>query len=413
MRPKQREAFVRSPAKEGVDMPFDSPDRTPWHLGADGRVTGSGTKHVAFVLSGLGAGGAERVISLIASIWVERGIDVTVITFDAADDIVYHPFDPRVRLVRLGIAPARRGGLAAVQANYRRVRALRSALRRLRPDVLIAFLTKINALTLVAAKGLGCPVIVSERNNPHRQAAHPLWNLALQRLYRHATAVVMQTSASLACLPPEVRRRATVIPNPVLPANMAGRSPERPVLVAAGRLVPQKGFDLLIEAFARVAGDHKAWSLVIWGEGPDRAAIEAHVQALGMSERVRLPGLSDTPGGWMADATAFVLASRFEGFPNVLAEAMAVGLPVVAFDCPFGPGEMIAHEVDGLLVGCEDVPALATALSRIMGDPTLRNRLGTAARVSAMRFAPQRIVEQWDALIGRAADGAAYGRPAR
>lgn len=402
---------MRSLTTRVVDMPDEDLHRTSRHLGAYGQAIGRGPQRVAFVLAALGAGGAERVISLITSTWVERGVDVTVIAFDAADDIIYHRFDPRVRLVRLGIAPARSGGWAALQANYRRVRALRSALRRLRPDVLIAFLTKINALTLVAATGLGCPVIVSERNNPRRQAAHPFWNLALQGLYRRAAAVVMQTRASLDCLPSRIHRRAMVIPNPILPPVAVGLAPERPTLVAVGRLVPQKGFDLLIDAFARIAGDYQEWSLVIWGEGPERTIIEMRIQALGLTDRVRLPGLSEAPGAWMAEATVFVLSSRYEGFPNALAEAMAAGLPVVAFDCPFGPSEMIEHEVDGLLVCSEDVSGLAAALSRIMSDPALRKRLGAAAGASAARFAPYRIIERWDALMLRVAGGSAFRSP--
>jgi glycosyltransferase involved in cell wall biosynthesis len=353
---------------------------------------------VAFVLSGLGAGGAERVVSLISSAWASRGNEVSVISFDGPDERIFHNFDPQVRLVRLSI-PAEGGILAASRSAMMRALALRRSLREHRPDLIVSFLTKVNALTLVAAAGSGRPVVVSERNNPTRQEIHPAWNLLLAWLYRRASAVVMQTEASLSCLPKSGRSRAMVIPNPIpAPAARRLRSPTSGVVVAVGRLVRQKGFDLLIEAFSRVAADHPAWTLEIWGEGPERPAIEARIEASGLAHQIKLRGLSAAPASWMTGASVFVLSSRYEGFPNALGEAMAAGLPVAAFDCSFGPGEMVRNEVDGLLVPDEDVGALTAALDRLMTDPALRARLGNAAREASARFAPEKIIAQWDAL---------------
>lgn len=354
---------------------------------------------VAFVLAGLGAGGAERVVSLIASAWASRGDDVSVIAFDGPEEKVFHRFSPRVRLVRLAIPVVQGVNYSVLRGTLGRISALRRTLRDAQPDLIISFLTKINVLTLVAAAGLRRPVIVSERNNPTLQEIHPAWNLLLSWLYRRASAVVMQTEASLSCLPRSGRARAMVIPNPI-PRLAARSSAVKPpaAVVAVGRLVRQKGFDLLLDAFRRIADRHPGWSLEIWGEGPERQAIEAQVQALGLAPRIRLNGLSAAPASWMSDAAVFVLPSRYEGFPNALGEAMAAGLPVAAFDCAFGPREMIQNEVDGLLVPHEDVGALAAALDRLMADPALRARLGTAAREGSARFAPEKILAQWDAL---------------
>lgn len=354
---------------------------------------------VAFVLSGLGAGGAERVVSLISSAWASRGNEVAVISFDAPGERIFHGVDPSVRLVRLAI-PADGGvGLAAAGSTFSRIAALRRTLREMQPDLIVSFLTKINVLTLIASAGLGSPVVASERNNPARQEIHPAWNLLLAWLYCRASAVVMQTEASLSCLPKSGRSRAMVIPNPI-PAPLARRpiAQDSASVVAVGRLVRQKGFDLLLDAFSRIAARHPGWSLEIWGEGPERKAIEARAESQGLATRVRLRGLSAAPASWTAGASAFVLSSRYEGFPNALGEAMAAGLPVAAFDCAFGPGEMIRNEVDGLLVPDEDVDALAAALDRLMADPALRARLGASAREASERFAPEKIIAQWDAL---------------
>ncbi|HYZ48169.1 MAG TPA: glycosyltransferase family 4 protein, partial [Sphingomonas sp.] len=306
----------------------------------------------------------------------------------------------RVSFVRFGLAASAAGPLRQLGRSLRRLRALRSTIRRLRPDIVISFLTKVNVLTLLATRGLAIPVIVSERNNPRRQAANPAWNMAIAALYPQADAIVMQSEASLACLPRRTRHKAVVIPNPIATRPSCARPAESRVIAAVGRLCAQKGFDLLLPAFARAAADHPEWQLVIWGEGPDRAALAAQIQSLGLDGRVEMPGLSRDPGGWVEGTGLFVLSSRYEGFPNALGEAMQAGLPVIAFDCDFGPAGMLSHEVDGLLVPAENIEALAAALERLMLDPALRSRLGMAARGSSARFDPLRIIEQWSKTIG-------------
>ncbi len=358
---------------------------------------------VIFVVAGLGAGGAERVISLISANWAASGNDICIIAFDGPDDPVYHPFDPRIHLIRLNLSTTSGRRLAGLMTTLQRWWRLRRILKKQRPDLVVSFLTKVNAITLLATAGLHLPVIVSERNNPTRQSSHPLWRPMLHRLYRRASIVVMQTTASLICLPPNVRKHAVVIPNPIIAASTVKRShPESPTLVAVGRLLPQKGFDLLIDAFARISPEFPDWRLVIWGEGEARPKLEERIRSLGLENHALLPGLSEVPGGWMERATVFALSSRFEGFPNVLGEAMAAGLPIVSFDCPFGPAEMVQHEVDGLLVPPEDVHGLSMAMRRLMSDPALRERLGAAARLNSGRFDAEHVIGRWRALVNSA-----------
>jgi glycosyltransferase involved in cell wall biosynthesis len=209
---------------------------------------------------------------------------------------------------------------------------------------------------------------------------------------------------------PKMRKRSWVIPNPVdLPATIE-RKRGGNILTAVGRLVPQKGFDLLLKAFAQVSSNFPEWTLVIWGEGPDRSALEAERDRLGLRGRVELPGVTSRPGIWVDTADAFVLSSRFEGWGIALLEAMAADLPVISFDCEWGPREMIEDEHSGLLVEPGNVDALAGALRRVLGDGSLRNRLAAAAGPSARRFTPQHIMKQWDEVAHAALGSRFVGR---
>ena len=351
------------------------------------------------IISALTAGGAERIIISLANHWAETGAEVTLVTFDAAPP--YYPVDERVTLRQLDLPSASRPLHRAISSTVRRVLALRRLLRSNRPDIVISFLGKINVLTILATRGMNVPVVVSERNNPDRQVFRPVWRWLRKRLYGFAHCVVTPSQGVLDWFPDAIRARGRVIPNPVdLPAEMPVRPPGQPVLIAVGRLVPQKGFDLLLPAFGKIAGDFPEWSLVIRGDGEKRDEIEHLRDALGLRDRVALPGITEVPGGWVDEGEIFVLSSRYESFGNVITEAMVAGLPIVSFDCPWGPGEILTHEIDGLLVPPEDADALAEAMGRLMSDAELRRRLGDAAQHNVRRFERSRIMAHWDNLVG-------------
>jgi glycosyltransferase involved in cell wall biosynthesis len=171
------------------------------------------------------------------------------------------------------------------------------------------------------------------------------------------------------------------------------------VVVAAGRLAPEKGYDRLVEAFARVAGKHPGWVLRIYGTGPLRGRLEKQVESLGLTDRVELPGLADDIEKALLGSSVFALSSIHEGLPMALAEGMACGLACVAFDCAPGVREMITDGVDGIVVPPRNVEALADGLERLMSDEALRRSYGAAARESITRFAPDQVLAQWEAVF--------------
>ena len=366
---------------------------------------------VTFVISGLVVGGAERILTAIANGWAGAGWHVSILTLDGPDQPPFFPVDPLVDVRRLDLAGVSRGRVDAIRNNVRRLARLRRAVASTRPDVVISFMDRTNVLTLLATIGTQVPVIVSDRTSAD-PGSHGIWHILRRIAYRRARWIVVQTAGAARAMPASLRRQTVTIPNPVLTpvADPVGR-PASPVklrpsrrthhVVALGRLVPQKGFDLLIEAFATVVERVPTARLSIWGEGPERAMLTDLIAQRNLRDVVALEGETRMPAAAIEAADVFVLSSRIEGFPNVLIEAMAAGRPVVAVDCRFGPAEIIEPGDNGLLVPAGDGSALADAIVELLTKPDLAGALGANARSVRGRFAFEAILERWTDLVVR------------
>jgi glycosyltransferase involved in cell wall biosynthesis len=193
--------------------------------------------------------------------------------------------------------------------------------------------------------------------------------------------------------------RLECVPNGIPPRAGAASTPEAKAVIAAGRFTRQKGFDLLIEAWAGVHERHPEWRLSVFGGGPMRTGIIERAAELGLADSIRMPGLTRQLDKELAASSMYVLSSRFEGLPMVLLEAVTTGLPVVSFNCPTGPAEIIEDGVNGLLVPPEDVAALTAALCELIEDPERLRAMGAAALKSAERYSMPAVAETWNAFF--------------
>ncbi len=358
--------------------------------------------HILLVVSSLSAGGAERVITEMARWWASRNQRVTVLTLSGTDEDHYR-LAPGVERIALNFWGRARTPWQAIDKRADRFIKLRRSIIRARPDVVISFIDITNMRTVAALMGTGIPVVVSERIDPRYHHLHPFWSLSRRLLYPLSHALVVQTGSVTAWARRVVpEKKLWVIGNFV--RNLPGRTGQsinhrEQIILAIGRLVEQKGHDLLIRAFARAHAAEAGWRLVILGEGPQRPALEKLVLNLGIRDAVSLPGIVDEPAELLSRAGIFVLPSRYEGFPNALLEAMACGCAVIAADCPSGPAEIIHDGMNGLLVPKEDIASLSDALLKLMHDSGLRERMGTQALRVKKAFSQESVMARWNALI--------------
>jgi glycosyltransferase involved in cell wall biosynthesis len=361
----------------------------------------------------LAAGGTERVAATLANYWAGRRWEVTLVTLaPAAED--FYALDPTVSRVSLDLAGESGNAMNGVLQNMRRVVALRRMLQRLRPTVAIAMMSTPNVLLALAGRGIeGMRAVGSEHCYPPHAPLGTLWTIARRRAYGRLAAVVALTRECARWIETNTSARTVpVIPNPVtypLPATPPWVAPDsvvapgRKVLLAVGRLHAVKNLPLLVEVFSRLGAAYPDWDLVLLGDGPERAALAALIGALGLEDRIFMPGVAGNVAQWHARSALYVLTSESEGFPNALAEAMANGLPAVSVDCDTGPRDIVRHGIDGLLVAPGNAEALADALGTLMGNAALRQQFADNAGDARQRFGIDRVGAMWDTLFAELA----------
>ncbi|AOZ07321.1 glycosyltransferase family 4 protein [Cupriavidus malaysiensis] len=341
--------------------------------------------------------GAERMTATMANALASQGYAVTILSlWDSASCFPLHPAVNHQALF------AHRPSFKRAYATT--VAGIRHHLRENKTAVLVEVDPMLSFFALPAALGLGVRHIAWEHCHFDEDLGKPARRLARRLAARFYEAVVVLTERDrrrwLQALRP--RSRIACIPNP-LPFSMPEQASSRTAktVLAVGRLVAAKGFDVLLRAWAEVAPLAPDWRLTIVGEGDERVALEALRDELGLGACVTLPGICADVTAAYSQASVFCLSSRYEGFGLVLVEAMAFGLPIVATDCETGPRELLEPGRDAIVVPVGQPAPLARALAHMISHPGEAAILGEAARQKASGFLPEPIIQRWEALLDR------------
>jgi GalNAc-alpha-(1->4)-GalNAc-alpha-(1->3)-diNAcBac-PP-undecaprenol alpha-1,4-N-acetyl-D-galactosaminyltransferase len=354
---------------------------------------------VVMVTGSLEAGGAERVLAEMANYWNRKGWRITLATWAGPSSEDFYELDSGVQRVWLDVDAHSNSLLPKLWAYARRIGKFRRILANARPDAVLSFIDTSNVMTLLACMGLRLRVIVSERSNGASDARIAwTWRASRIATYWRADAVVAQTPDAARWIENRCGVKAIAIPNPLraLPDTDA---PRESMILAVGRLSHEKGFDLLIRAFSQIEKEFSNWRLLIIGAGPARSSLLRLSEELSLSDRVEfLPPVKDIES-WMSRAGLVVQPSRFEGFPNVILEAMGMGAAVISADCRSGPAEIINDGVNGRLVPVEDVAMLAQVISELLRQPDERVRLGCEAKKVRQVFRQDLVMKQWESCV--------------
>lgn len=334
--------------------------------------------------------GAERVIAQLANYFTAQGKQCNIITLN--DDEVFYKLDSRIAVLPVG-----RKSNNKVLDKLMRYRRIRQMVLREKPDLVLSMPEEIGVYVLLALLGTGVPVYVSERNNPWVMPDVKVTRILRTLMYPFARGLIFQTEMAKSFFPENIQRKGVVLKNPVdaarIPAQYSGVREK--VIVAAGRLSQQKNMPLLLKAFARFALSHPDFKLRIFGEGELREELTELARALQIADQVELPGRSTALLEKMNSCAMFVLSSDYEGMPNVLLEAMCMGMPCISTDCPSGgPRELIEDGVNGLLVPVGDEKALHAAMER-MADPDFAAQMAEAAYRTRQELTSKDVFVSW------------------
>lgn len=345
---------------------------------------------VMFIIPSMAGGGAERVISVLANEFTEKGIE-TKIMMTAGNDCVYQ-LHPDIELLQAGEMTGE-----SIRKRFLRIFRMRKLFLENRDHILIAFEPDAAFFAGIAKFGLRMKLIASERNDPASFGNSKTRKLA----YKWSQKIVFQTKAAMAYFSPDIQKKGKVIANPIssfLPEPYTGK--RKKTVVSVGRFEGQKNHRMLLLAFAGFHTDFPEYSLHLYGKGALEQELRQLAKELGLEDKVIFEGFHKDVLKRIADAGMYVLSSDYEGISNSLLEAMAIGLPVISTDCPCGGSRLcIINEKNGLLTPVGDKNALELAMRKMAESEEYANLLGKEAVSVKTRFSVENIVSKWIAVL--------------
>ena len=345
---------------------------------------------IYFFTSVLAGGGAERVLCQLANKFSLEN-DVTLIGAYQQDGEYYTNEFVKKAYIDNSIKN---------KDSWRQIKILRQMIQKDKPDVCISFLPEPNFKMLLAAIGSKTKVIISIRNDPNREYAYRPTRILAKILYPLASGVVFQTEDAKTWFSKRIQNKSEIIMNQVDQIFFDSNRISEDYWVATGRLNKQKNYPLMLRAFRRLVDKHPREKLRIYGQGQLEKELHDLIDQLQLRDNVKLMGQTENVVDVLSHAKAFLLSSDYEGMPNGLLEALAMGLPCVATDCPCGgPREVIKPMLNGILVPVNDEDAFVNGLLMIMENSKATSAIAVNAKEKSKEFLPDVIYEKWDRYI--------------
>lgn len=360
------------------------------------------TKHVVIATATLGGGGAERAFINIANQLVDMGVDVKIMA-SGSRPVKAYPIDDRIPIEV--ISSNRSNKLLKI---IDKLSQFRKYIKRHRQYTFISFFPDVSAYCVLASMGLNVRNIVSERNDPYTIPRKKYMKRIRNWAFRHASFCVFQTEDARNYFPEAVRAKSAIIFNPInvtalpLPKPISAR---KKIIIAVGRVVPQKNFGLLIKSWARLYRKHPDWIVSIYGDttihdGVFTKPLDDMIDKLELGQSITFKGFSDRIYEKMNEASIYISTSDFEGMSNTMLEAMAIGTPTIATDCPIGGAKaIIKNDKNGILVKVGDVNGITSALERLIEDADLREQLSNNGILLRKELNVANISSKWIEII--------------
>ncbi len=357
-------------------------------------------ENIAFVIYSLNSGGAERVVSTLSN-GLSNKFNVTIITL--IDTVPFYKLNDNINVISCGKAVNTKNNfISSLQANFQLYSSIKEICKNQSIDIIIGFMTTTNILSILAARNLKIPVIISERIYPAFGKLSKFWRVMRRVTYPKANILVVQTKPILEYFNAFMKiEKLKILANPISSTLQEAKDniqiPKENIILNVGRLTNQKGQEIAIRAFSSV--NPQDWQLHLVGEGPKRKEYEELISKLKMTDKIKLIGRDNNISNYYLKSKVFIFPSRFEGFPNALTEAMYMGLTCISTNCPTGPSELIEDGVNGFLTPLDDVTLFAEKIKELISNPELSERMGIKAAVSVSHLEENKVVEQWQQLI--------------
>ncbi len=352
---------------------------------------------IMFCLGSMTKGGAERVIANLSNELIKKHEIAIVVT---PPDKPMYELNKKIDFCTLDKFNEKNGSF--LNRNFRRIRRLRRIIKNKQPDIIVSLLPEPTYRLMIAKSFLKIKTIISVRNDPNREYNNFFKKLLVRLLYSKADGFVFQTSDAKQWFSKKIQKKSVIIPNPLnsdfISKPYTGKRDN--TIVTVGRLTEQKNHKLLVDAFSEVYKKHKEYTLKIYGDGVLRDDLKKQISSLYLNDHILLMGESNNIKDEIYKAGMFVLSSDFEGMPNALMEAMALGLPCISTNCPIGgPKELITNNNNGLLVDVNDKKQLIEAMNYIIENPDDAKIMGIMANKICKKLNPNIIIDTWEEYI--------------